>query len=67
MPLREEIARRAYDLYETRGHADGHDLDDWFQAEQELQTSTSSGSRNDSADRRRKRNGPHGERDRART
>jgi DUF2934 family protein len=31
-----DIARRAYELYEERGHVDGHDRDDWFRAEQEL-------------------------------
>ena len=34
-----DIARRAYDLYLRRGHEHGHDLDDWIQAEQELQAS----------------------------
>jgi|SRR5687767_3833553 len=32
----EEIARRAYQLYEDRGGEHGHDLQDWFQAEREL-------------------------------
>jgi Protein of unknown function (DUF2934) len=31
-----EIARRAYELYEQRGGADGHDIDDWLLAEREL-------------------------------
>ncbi len=31
-----EIARRAYDLYLARGREDGHDLEDWLQAEREL-------------------------------
>ncbi len=36
-PNREqEIRRRAYALYEERGHEDGHALDDWLQAEAEL-------------------------------
>ena len=30
------IAQRAYELYCARGCQDGHDLDDWFQAEREL-------------------------------
>ena len=30
------IARRAYELFEKRGHELGHDLDDWLHAEQEL-------------------------------
>jgi hypothetical protein len=35
-PSREEIARLAYCLYEKRGGRDGHALDDWLSAEQEL-------------------------------
>jgi hypothetical protein len=31
--LHDEIARVAYESYETRDRADGHDLDDWFEAE----------------------------------
>lgn len=34
--LEERIRRRAYALYEQRGRLDGHDLDDWLQAEAEL-------------------------------
>jgi hypothetical protein len=33
---REEVQRRAYELYEQRGREDGHDWDDWLQAEHEL-------------------------------
>lgn len=32
----EAIRNRAYELYVDRGMEDGHDLADWFQAEQEL-------------------------------
>jgi hypothetical protein len=32
-----EVARRAYDLFLARGCEHGHDLDDWLQAERELQ------------------------------
>ncbi len=32
-----DIARRASDLYLARDCEDGHDLDDWLQAERELQ------------------------------
>lgn len=32
---RDDIARRAYELYERRGGEHGHDWDDWFQAESE--------------------------------
>ena len=37
-----DIARRAYELYERRGREHGHDLDDWLQAERELQEALSS-------------------------
>lgn len=30
------IARRAFELYESRDRAQGHDLEDWFRAEAEL-------------------------------
>jgi len=32
----EEIAGRAYKRYLERGSTDGHDIDDWLTAEQEL-------------------------------
>ena len=32
---RDEIARRAYELYETHGRRDGQDVHDWLAAEQE--------------------------------
>lgn len=34
--LHEQIRIRAFKLYELRGREDGHDLDDWLQAESEL-------------------------------
>ena len=33
---REQIRCRAYEIYERRGKGDGHDLDDWLQAESEI-------------------------------
>ena len=33
--LQDQIRARAYQLYEQRGSVDGHDLDDWLQAEAE--------------------------------
>ncbi len=33
---RDEIARRAYELYLNRGQEDGHDLEDWLRAEREI-------------------------------
>ena len=35
-PPEEAIRVRAHQLYEERGCEDGHDLDDWLQAETEL-------------------------------
>ena len=32
----EDIARRAFELYQARGCQNGYDLEDWLQAEQEL-------------------------------
>ncbi|HMS86280.1 MAG TPA: DUF2934 domain-containing protein [Nitrospira sp.] len=34
--VRERIAVRAYELYQERGCCDGHDLDDWLEAEQAI-------------------------------
>ena len=34
--LKDEIARRAYELYEARGYVDGFDVKDWLQAEQDI-------------------------------
>jgi HSP20 family molecular chaperone IbpA len=34
--LFDSLARRAHELYESRGCASGHEWDDWFQAESEL-------------------------------
>ncbi len=31
-----QVRSRAYELYERRGSQDGHELDDWLQAEAEL-------------------------------
>ena len=34
--LENQIRQRAYALYEARGREDGHDLDDWLRAEEEI-------------------------------
>jgi len=34
--LEEQIRRRAYELYEEHGRQDGHELDHWLQAEEEI-------------------------------
>jgi Protein of unknown function (DUF2934) len=36
IPIEQQIRQRAYELYEQRGRTDGHDLDDWLQAEYEI-------------------------------
>jgi len=35
--LNERIARRAYEIARQRGFAPGHELDDWLQAEREIE------------------------------
>ena len=35
-PTHDEIAQLAFRLYELRGRQDGHQLEDWLRAEQEL-------------------------------
>ena len=34
--ISEVIARRAFDIFESRGRSPGHELEDWFRAESEL-------------------------------
>jgi len=41
IPGDDEIARRAFELYCARGCEDGHDVEDWLQAERELHEATS--------------------------
>ena len=36
IPIEQQIQKRAYELYEQRGRTDGHDLEDWLQAECEI-------------------------------
>jgi hypothetical protein len=35
-PTQQQIAERAYQIYQERGGEEGHDLEDWLQAELEL-------------------------------
>ena len=37
------IARRAHEIYEARGGNDGRDLDDWLQAEREVDAEIEAG------------------------
>ena len=41
--VEDEIRRRAYELYEQRGREDGHDMDDWLRAEEEIKRARSRG------------------------
>ncbi len=41
----EEVADRAYEYWQARGGGDGHDRDDWFQAESELGSRSQAGAR----------------------
>jgi len=36
LSFEERIRRRAYELYVRRGNQSGSELDDWFQAEEEM-------------------------------
>ncbi len=41
--VEDEIRRRAYELYEQRGKEDGHEVEDWLRAEQEIKQTRSRG------------------------
>jgi hypothetical protein len=41
--IHEDIASRAYTLYEQRGREPGHELEDWLEAEKQLLESESYG------------------------
>jgi Protein of unknown function (DUF2934) len=41
-PTDTDIAKRAFELYCERGRQDGRDVEDWLQAERELQETASS-------------------------
>ena len=34
--LEHQIRLRAYEIYEARGREDGHELEDWFRAKEEM-------------------------------
>jgi hypothetical protein len=34
--LEEQLRQRAYELYEERGREEGHEVDDWLRAEEEI-------------------------------
>ena len=33
---KDDVARRAYELFPARGGAEGHDVEDWLEAERQL-------------------------------
>ena len=35
-PTTQQIAQRAYEIYQARGGTEGQDMEDWLQAEREL-------------------------------
>jgi len=37
--IEEEIRKRAYELFEARGGEEGHELEDWLGAEEEIRRS----------------------------
>lgn len=41
VPTRDQIANRAYELYQDRGREDGRDVEDWLAAERELRSQNS--------------------------
>jgi len=41
--LENQIRQRAYELYEARGGEDGHDLEDWLRAQEEITAKTARG------------------------
>jgi hypothetical protein len=43
-PLHDDVARRAYELFEARGGEPGHDLEHWLDAERELIHTSAKGS-----------------------
>jgi hypothetical protein len=45
---RDQIAKKAYERYLNRGRVDGHDLDDWLEAEQQVVVESGAGAANKS-------------------
>ena len=35
---KDDVARRAYELFLARGRAEGHDVEDWLEAERQLES-----------------------------
>lgn len=43
MPSHDEIAQRAYELYQQRGCQPGHEMEDWLEAQRQLSAQSSTG------------------------
>ena len=41
---KDDVARRACELFIARGQAEGHDVEDWLEAERQLEAESGSGS-----------------------
>ena len=52
MPGSEDVARRAYELFQARGGEPGHELEHWLEAERELSRTSSSEAHEQSRARR---------------
>lgn len=52
MPASEDVARRAYELFQARGGEPGHELEHWLEAERELSRTSSSEAHEQSRPRR---------------
>jgi hypothetical protein len=52
-PSHDDVARRAYELFEARGGEPGHDLEHWLDAERQLSQTFPSDSHDQSRSRRR--------------
>jgi hypothetical protein len=53
LPTREQIAKRAREIFLARGGAPGNELDDWLQAEREFKAESGKGTENPSAQKPR--------------
>jgi Protein of unknown function (DUF2934) len=51
-PASEDVARRAYELFQARGGESGHELEHWLEAERELSRTSSSEDHEQSRPRR---------------
>ena len=56
--LHERIARKAFELYEQRSHQDGHDMEDWLEAERLIFREMKSQLTNITTPARRKKSSP---------